>query len=99
MFADLLPEIDKLRRARGQLEQEIALLRQVEALRHYAALHDGKLPASLADIPVPPPADPFTGQPFVYELEGTTAHLRNVSPPSGGDNLAFRIHYVVGIQK
>ena len=76
LFADLLPHIIKLRRAQGQLEQQIALLRHVEALRLYAAEHDGKLPAKLSDISVPLPVDPVTGKPFVYTVEGATAHLR-----------------------
>ena len=79
LFADLLPQIIKLRRAQGQLEQQIALLRHVEALRLYAAEHDGKLPAKLSDISVPLPVDPVTGKPFVYAVEGTTAHIRGGS--------------------
>jgi hypothetical protein len=79
LFADLLPQIVKLRRTQGELERQIALLRHVEALRLYAADHDGKLPAKLSDIPVPLPVDPVTGGPFVYGVEGTTAHLRGSS--------------------
>jgi hypothetical protein len=98
-FAGLLPEIDKLHRARGRLEQEIALLRQVEALRIYAALHDGMLPASLATMPVPLPADPITGGPFVYTLEGAAAHLRNVVPQDEAESAYLAIHYVITVQK
>ncbi len=58
------------------LEQQIALLRHVEALRLFAAEHDGKLPATLSDISVPLPLDPVTGKPFVYTVTGATAHLR-----------------------
>ena len=59
---------------------EVALLRHVEALRLYAAAHDGQLPAKLTDIGVPLPVDPFTGKPFDYEVEGATAHLRGPAP-------------------
>ena len=38
-----------VRRAQGRLDQRIALLRHVEALRLYAAEHDGTLPAKLSD--------------------------------------------------
>ncbi len=76
LFADLLPRIRPSREAQARLEQRIGLLRSVEALRLYAAAHDGKLPARLADVAVPLPVDPFTGEPFEYELKGTTAHLR-----------------------
>ena len=79
LFADLLPHIVKLRRTQGQLEQQIALLRHVEALRLYAAEHDGKLPAKLSDISVPLPVDPVTGKPFAYAVDGATAHIRGSS--------------------
>jgi hypothetical protein len=75
LLADLLPDVVALRRAQGRLEQRIALLRHVEALRLYAGEHGGKLPATLSEVPVPLPADPFTGQPFQYRMDGTTAHL------------------------
>jgi hypothetical protein len=64
-----------LMRSAVQLEQRIALLRHVEALRLYAAEH-GKLPARLADVTVPLPVDPITGQAFGYEVDGTKATLR-----------------------
>ena len=79
LFAELLPNVIKLRVAQGRLEQQIALLRLVEALRLHAAGHDGKLPARLSDIGVPLPVDPFTAKPFAYEVEGTRAHLRGGS--------------------
>src|SRR5262249_38003841 len=76
LFDSLVPAVDKVRQAQARLEQRIALLRHVEALRLYAAEHDGKLPEKLSDIDVPLPPDPFTGKPFVYKREGETAHLR-----------------------
>lgn len=75
LFDDFLPRIVEARRAQARVEQRVALLRHVEALRLYAADHDGKLPASLADVAVPLPADPLTGKPFAYTVEGATAQL------------------------
>ncbi|HEY7423464.1 MAG TPA: hypothetical protein VH682_04410 [Gemmataceae bacterium] len=99
LFADLVPHVIPDRRAQGRLEQRIALLRHVEALRLYAAEHDGKLPEKLADIAVPLPHDPFTGKPFVYKREGTTAHLRG-SPPRGEEkNPTYNVRYEIAIQK
>jgi hypothetical protein len=99
LFAFLVPALEKVRRAQGRLEQRIALLRHVEALRLYAADHDGKLPEKLSDITVPLPSDPFTGKPFRYKTDGTTAHLRG-NPPKGEEmNPAYNIHYEVTIQK
>ena len=66
-------------RKQAELERQLALLRHVEAMRLYAAGHDGKLPADRDDIPVPLPLDPVTGKPFAYSLEGATAHIRGES--------------------
>jgi hypothetical protein len=94
LFADALVPVTKaVRRAQGRLEQRIGLLRHIEALRLYAAGHDGKLPAGLAEVAVPLPDDPFSGKPFRYERVGATAHLRG-TPPSGEEKVpAFNIHY------
>jgi hypothetical protein len=95
----LVPGLVKVRRAQGRLEQRIALLRHVEALRLYAADHDGRLPETLADISVPLPVDPFTSKPFRYELREGIAHLRG-NPPAGGEKQpGFNIHYVITVQK
>ena len=71
LFADvLIPGVYKVRPAQVRLDQRIALLRHVEALRLYAAEHNGSLPAKLSDFSVPVPDDPFTGKPFRYERDG-----------------------------
>ena len=99
LLADLLPHIVKLRRTQGQLQQQIALLRHVEALRLYAAEHESKLPAELSDIPVPLPIDPVTGKPFDYAVEGATAHVRGSSIRGEKKNLEYDVHYEVTLQK
>lgn len=88
-----------VRRAQGRLEQRIALLRHVEALRLYAAAHKGKLPEKLSDIEVPLPADPFTGKPFRYKVEEGIAHLRGTPPHDMEKNPAYNIHYAIAIRK
>jgi hypothetical protein len=99
LFADaLVPGVSIVRREQGQLEQRIALLRHVEALRLYAAGH-GAWPASLSAVLVPLPDDPFTGKPFRYELIGETAHLRGNPPPGLENDPAYRVHYEVTLQK
>jgi hypothetical protein len=93
-FADaLLPGQYNVRRAQGRLEQRIALLRHVEAIRLYAAEHNGAFPAKLADCTVPVPDDPFTGKPFGYELSGKTAHVRGTPPKAEANNAFYRLHY------
>jgi hypothetical protein len=99
LFSDLLPHVLKLRRAQATLSQQIAILRHVEALRLYAAAHDCKLPARLSDISVPLPADPVTGQPFVYYVDGPTAHIRGTSPPGDERDSEYNVHYAVTLQK
>ncbi len=100
LFADvLLPIMQGARRAQGRVDQLIGLLRQVEALRLYAAEHDGTLPAKLSDVPVPLPVDPFTGKPFRYEVTGNTVHLRGTPPAGMEKDPGFNMHYVVTLQK
>jgi hypothetical protein len=96
LFAEfLLPDVIRMRRAQGRLEQRVALLRHVEVLRLYAAAHHGALPRKLSDVGLPLPADPFTGQPFRYEANGAAAHLRGGPPPGDRKNHAYNLHYQV----
>jgi len=62
------------------LKRKIASLRVIEAVRHYMATHEEKLPASLNDIQdLVLPVDPLTDQPFLWQVNGETAMLK--SPP------------------
>jgi hypothetical protein len=99
LFADLLPHVREARRTQARTEQRVALLRHVEALRLYAAAHDGKLPEKLTDIDVPLPPDPFTGKPFAYKLDGGTAHLRGGTPKGEEKNPAFGRSYEITVAK
>ena len=101
LFADeqVGPSQYRVHRKRWLLDQRIALLRHVEALRLYAAEHGGTLPRSLSEVPVPLPDDPLTGKPFRYELAGDTAHLRG-QPPAGEEaNADFNLHYEVTLRE
>jgi hypothetical protein len=99
LFADLLPQVVAVRRQQARLEQRIGLLRHVEALRLYAAAHGGRLPETLAEIPVPLPPDPFTGKPFVYRAEAAAAHLQGTPPRGEEHNACYNRHYEVTLQK
>ncbi len=91
--------VENVRFLGARLERRIALLRCVEALRLYAADHDGRLPAQLADVPVPVPIDPITGKPFIYRLDGAKAIVRG-SPPAGKEkNAVFNVVYEVTMRK
>jgi hypothetical protein len=99
LLRGLVPFMYKIAQAQGRLEQRVALLQHVEAVRMYAAEHDGKLPEKLADIGVPLPPDPYTGKPFRYALEGATAHVRGTPPPGEEKTPFLNIHYEITIRK
>jgi hypothetical protein len=90
---------DKIRHIKTRLEQRIALLRCVEALRLYVAEHDGKLPARLEQVKVPLPLDPVTGKGFVYRLEGNTATVRGTPPRGMEKNAAHNVRFEVSVAK
>jgi hypothetical protein len=72
----LLPAIHKAILIGNLLERRIDALRVIEAVRLYAAAHQGRLPDKLADITeVPVPKDPGTGKPFQYRRADETATL------------------------
>jgi hypothetical protein len=99
LFEEFRPDVVEARRVQARLEQRIGLLRHVEALRLYAAEHDGKLPEALSDLAVPVPPDPFTGKPFFYKAAAGTANLRG-SPPRGEERTpCFNVRYELTIQK
>jgi hypothetical protein len=94
----LLPGMDRVFWANNRLERHLAALRAVEALRIYAAAHDGKLPEKLSDVTeVPVPENPGTGQAFEYHLEGDTATL--VSQVPGETDPMHGIRYRVKIRR
>jgi hypothetical protein len=99
LFVDLLPAIVELRRSQAEIEQQIALLRHVEALRLYAADHHGQLAKQMSEVRVPLPLDPITGRPFGYAAEGATAHLSGGSLPSGRPRFEHQLRYEVVMKK
>jgi hypothetical protein len=79
-------------------DRQVATLRVIEAIRMYAATHDGQLPNTLSDITeVPVPDDPVTGLPFEYKLENSKARL---SGPTFRDvALNYEITMAAGAEK
>jgi hypothetical protein len=77
-FADLM-------RIQTKVPFAIARLRIFEALRVYAAAHDGNLPKELADIhEVPIPLNPYDDRQFTYHCDGSHAALSVESGPGKG---------------
>jgi len=71
----LFPALTSYHRAICRLEASGDVLRIVEAVRLYAAEHEGQLPPTLdaiESVPIPP-IDPFTGKPYTYRLENGRA--------------------------
>jgi hypothetical protein len=96
----LLPAVDKVYGAEVRTERRIGSLRVVEAVRLHAANHDGKPPARLADVTeVPVPADPATGQPFEYAVEGNGFTVNVPPPPGEKANQSNTWKYVVTLAK
>jgi hypothetical protein len=73
----LMPAIDAAQRASIRMQQMYELHKIVEAIRYYAAVHDGRLPESLGAIKEVPVAtiDPMSGKPFGYRVEGRTVKI------------------------
>ncbi len=84
-----LPAAHKVVDAAARMDRHVAALRCVEAVRLYAAAHDGQLPAAPGDIKeVPIPIDPMTGRGFDYKVRGDTFTL-SAGPPPGDAPLEY----------
>lgn len=95
----LVPALSKAYAAGSRLDRQIAALRNVEALRLYAAAHQGKLPARLNDVEVPVALDPMTGEAFDYRVEGEKAVL-TAKPAAGEEGSANNfLRYEISIRK
>ena len=81
-------------------DRRFAAMRCVEAIRHYAAKHEGKLPASLADVKeLPIPSDPLTAKPFEYALDGDKATLSLAKPAEKKPNPNELLRYYLTMQR
>lgn len=93
-FVIVMPAIYRIGFIDARLERDITILRCIEAIRMYAAEHDGTLPSSLTEITqVPVPSDPMHGRAFRYQVAGGKAILESPVPPDGGprDGLRYEI--------
>jgi hypothetical protein len=89
-----LPALAKVVSAEARVERNFAALRAIEALRMYAAAHDGRLPDKLDEVTEAPiPEDPGAGRPFAYRRDGDTATLISEVPgdPVPNNGLRYRV--------
>lgn len=85
-----LPAMESVRGAQVRCDRMLATLRVLEALRIYAAAHEGRLPAKLSDVTeAPVPVDPVTMTPFGYSLKDGVARLQ--SPTVNGQAIDYEI--------
>lgn len=89
----LLPTITKVKGALTRIQQRVAYLRVIEAVRLHAHENGGKLPEKLADIKLPLPNDPVTGKGFEYSVKGDVATLTggNPNPDSVTTNRVYEL--------
>jgi len=101
MFTSLMPAIQSALQANARIERQFDALQCVEAIRMYAAQHDGALPESLdAMTETPLPVDSFTGKPFEYKkVDDTTAKLSATIPPGVPQHPSYRINYELKLVK
>jgi hypothetical protein len=85
----LLPAVAKVYEARVRIERQADYLRCAEALRMYAATHDGKAPGKLEDVKLPLPLNPYTGEGFdkYYKVEADGTAVFEVPPPPPNMNI------------
>ena len=86
----------KVKSAQARLDQRLAYLQVVEALRLDAAEGTGVTPPeSLAELKLPVPLDPVTGKPFVYSVTDRVATLTG-GDPSGepGNGVTNRVYTI-----
>jgi len=87
----LKPAHERARMIAKKLDRHIAALQCIEAMRLYAAGHNGKFPGALAEIAeVPVPGDPVTRKPFSYTRIGSKAVLEAAAPEGATSKDAMR---------
>lgn len=93
-FASILPAIQSVFVVPVRIQRQLNVLQYVEAIRLYAANHEGKLPADLAAITeAPVPLDPATNQPFHYKVDGDKATLTAPAPPGWEGIPQYKLRY------
>lgn len=75
-----LPAVHKVKTSQARLDQRLAYLTAVEAVRLYAHENGGKLPEKLSDLKVPEPLDPISGKSFTYGVKDGVATLTGANP-------------------
>ena len=90
--------LDRTRMNSKRLDNNINGLQCVEAIRHYAASHDGRLPENLSDISqIEVSNDVVSGKAFEYRRTSSGATLQSAIPKGGKERDA--VHYEIILKK
>ncbi|MFC1603861.1 hypothetical protein ACFL5F_02430 [Planctomycetota bacterium] len=82
----------------NRLDRHVAALQCIEAIRHYAATHDGRLPENLSNIgQVEVPKDVTSGKAFEYRRTAIGASLQSAIPEGGKERDA--VNYEIVLKK
>ena len=96
MREQMEPAYERVRQLSERSISEIGARECVEAIRHYAATHDGALPAQLSDIKgVDLPEDPVTNKPYTYRVKDGQAIVETGVPEGGSAREAMRFDITV----
>jgi len=94
----LASSFDRVRLISKRLDNNLNGLQCVEAIRHYAATHDGRLPEKLIDISqLEVSKDMTSGKAFEYRRTATGATLQSAIPEGGNERDA--VHYEIVLKK
>ncbi len=98
-FQTLVPALANVSFASARIDRRMAALKTLEAVRIYAAAHEGQLPATLSDVTtVAIPLDPVWGKPFSYQVDGQTATITS-APPAHMAADRGGLHYELKLSK
>ncbi len=99
-FAAILPSMQAVFVVQVRVDRQFAAIQTIEAVRCYAASHDGAVPPNLeALIETPTPRDPATGGSFTYAVDGAGFKL-SAAPPPGMENVSkYAVDYEVKLAR
>jgi hypothetical protein len=94
----LKPAHDRMRMIGRRASTRLNALQCLEAIRHYAATHNSRLPEKLSDISqMEMPPDLLADKPFEYRRTAEGAILKSTIPQNGDERDA--IEYVIVLKK
>ena len=90
------PASERTRLISKRLVNNVNGLQCVEAIRHYAATHEGQLPQTFGDITdVAVPNDLMSGKAFEYRRTANGAEVQSAIPEGGGPGDTIRYEIVI----